>query len=56
MIAVPMVLAGTARGVLTAVRITRTEPFDPGETLAVARYAEILANLLIQNLTSRILE
>jgi len=56
MIAVPMVLAGTVRGVLTAVRFTRSEPFDSRETLAVARYAEILANLLAQNLTAKILE
>ena len=56
MIAVPVALAGTVRGVLTAVRFTRTEPFASAETTAVARYAEILASLLTQNLTARILE
>lgn len=55
MIAVPFVLGGTVRGVLTAVRFTRDVAFVEHDTRIVQRYAEILANLLIQNLTSRIL-
>ena len=55
MIAVPMVLAGTVRGVLTAVRFTPHNPFGECETRIVERYAEILANLLSQNLIAKIL-
>ena len=55
MIAVPFVLAGTVRGVLTAVRLTREEPFGEKETRIIANHAEILAVLMVQNLTRRIL-
>ncbi len=55
MIAVPFVLAGTARGVLTAVSLSRDEAFGERETRIVARYAEILANLMERNLISKIL-
>ncbi len=55
MIAVPFVLAGTVRGVLTAVRLTGNAPFGETETRIIARFAEILASLMVQNLTARIL-
>lgn len=54
MIAVPFVLAGTVRGVLTAVRTTSDMPFGEKETRIVSCYAEILGNLMIQNLTAKI--
>ncbi|MCX6873096.1 MAG: GAF domain-containing protein [Verrucomicrobia bacterium] len=55
MIAVPFVLAGSVRGVLTAVRFTRDAAFGESETRSVKRCADILATLLVQNLTARIL-
>jgi len=55
LIAVPLVLAGSVRGVLTAVRFTSHKPFGDCETRSVQRYAEILANLLSQNLITKIL-
>jgi DNA-directed RNA polymerase specialized sigma24 family protein len=55
MVAVPFVLAGAPRGVLTAVRFTSDAAFGESETRIVGRYAEILANLMVQNLTARIL-
>jgi DNA-directed RNA polymerase specialized sigma24 family protein len=55
MIAVPFVLAGTIRGVLTAVRFTSNKPFAKATILSIGRYADILANLMLQNLTTKIL-
>ena len=55
MIAVPFVLAGTVRGVLTAVRLIGTEPFGDREIGIVGRHSEVLANLMLQNLTAKIL-
>ncbi len=55
MIAVPFVLAGTARGVLTAVSLSHDQAFSDRETRIVTRYAEILASLMVQNLNDRIL-
>ena len=55
MIAVPFVLAGSVRGVLTAVRFTRDESFGERESRSVQHHAKILANLMLQNLTARIL-
>ena len=55
MIAVPFVLAGSARGVLTAVRFTRDEAFGECETRSLQRYGEILASLMLQNLTAKVL-
>ncbi|MES2661047.1 MAG: GAF domain-containing protein [Verrucomicrobiota bacterium] len=55
MIAVPFVLGGVIRGVMTAVRLTGDEPFGENETRIVGRYAEILANLMVRNLTVKIL-
>lgn len=55
MIVVPFVLGGTIRGVMTAVRLARDDPFGESETRIVGRYAEILASLMVQKLTDRIL-
>lgn len=55
MIAVPVVLAGSVRGVLTAVRCTRDEAFGPKEIHSLVRYSQILADLLVQKLTAKIL-
>jgi len=55
MIAVPFVLAGTVRGVLSAVRFTTDKPFGESDTRSIGHCAEILASLMLQNLTSRIL-
>lgn len=55
MIAVPFTLAGTIRGVLTAVRLTRVEPFGEKETRIIGNHAEILAVLMLGNLTRKIL-
>ena len=55
MIAVPFVLAGTVRGVLTAVRLTRDDAFGEKETRIVGNHAEILADLMVRNLTRKIL-
>jgi DNA-directed RNA polymerase specialized sigma24 family protein len=55
MIAVPFTLAGSVQGVLTAVRLTPDRDFSPPETVTVARFSEVLAQLLLQQLTDRIL-
>jgi len=55
MIAVPFVLGGVVRGVVTAVRLTHDEPFGDTETRIIGRYAEILARLMEQNLAAKIL-
>jgi len=55
MIATPFALAGAVRGVLTAVRLTREEPFGPRETAMLERHAEILSAHMVQNLTTEIL-
>lgn len=55
MIAVPFLLGGSARGVLTAVRFTEDEGFGDRETAVIGRCAEILAKLMVQNLASAIL-
>jgi hypothetical protein len=55
MIAVPFVLAGTVRGVLTAVRLTHGDPFGERETQLVGYHAEVMANLMVRNLTDQIL-
>ena len=55
MIAVAFVLAGSVRGVLTAVRFTSDRGFGAGQTRSVARFADILAALMSQNLIDRIL-
>ena len=55
MMAVPFVLAGSARGVLTAISLTRDDAFGPRETARLGRCSSILAKLMIGNLTERIL-
>jgi DNA-directed RNA polymerase specialized sigma24 family protein len=55
MIAVPFVLAGTVRGVLTAVRFKSVGQFEAAGIDVLARHSEILAELMIRNLTARIL-
>jgi DNA-directed RNA polymerase specialized sigma24 family protein len=55
MIAVPFMLSGTARGVLTAVRLTHGDPFGERETRLVGYQAEILAALIERNLSNQIL-
>lgn len=55
MIAVPFVLADSVRGVLTAVRLTCEEPFGDRETRIIRNQAELLAALIMQNLTHKIL-
>ena len=56
MIAVPFVLEGAVRGVLTAVRFTEDEGFGERETAVIGRCAEILSKLLVQNLAGTIME
>jgi DNA-directed RNA polymerase specialized sigma24 family protein len=55
MIAVPFVLAGPVRGVLTAVRLVSEQPFGNRETAMLERHSEILAAGFICSLTERIL-
>jgi DNA-directed RNA polymerase specialized sigma24 family protein len=55
MIAVPVSLAGTIRGVLTVVRLTEGQSLGERETRMFQSYAEILASLMVQNLTTKIL-
>ncbi len=55
MIAVPFLLAGAVKGVLTAVRLTSDEPFDAAEKESLARHSEILAELMTHRLTEKIL-
>lgn len=56
MIAVPFVLAGTVRGVLTVVRLSGDTAFEPEQSDIVVRYSEILSGLMTRGLTERILE
>lgn len=55
MIAVPFILVGSVRGVLTAVRFRNDESFSDRETRSLERFSEILASLMLQNLAARIL-
>jgi hypothetical protein len=54
-IALPVSLAGTIRGVLTVVRLKEGESLGERETNMFQRYGEILASLMVQYLTKRIL-
>ncbi|MGL4401880.1 MAG: GAF domain-containing protein [Luteolibacter sp.] len=56
MIAVPFLLGGSVRGVLTAVRFRENEGFGESETAVVGRCAEILSKLMVQNLAGAIME
>jgi DNA-directed RNA polymerase specialized sigma24 family protein/putative methionine-R-sulfoxide reductase with GAF domain len=56
MIAVPFLLEGTIRGVLTAVRFSEDGGFGDRETAVIGRCAEILAKLMVQNLAGAIME
>ncbi len=56
MIAVPFAPGGTIRGVVTAVRLNRTEAFGDQETEIVNCHANVMARLFVQNLTAGILE
>jgi hypothetical protein len=55
MIAVPFVVADSTRGVLTAVRFAREEPFAGDDVRIVSHHAAILGRLLESALTERIL-
>lgn len=55
MIAVPFVLGGAARGVLTAVRLTPGEPFGDEELRIIGRQAGVLAELFAGSLGRNIL-
>jgi DNA-directed RNA polymerase specialized sigma24 family protein len=56
MIAVPFLLEGAARGVLTAVRFTEDGGFGDRETAVIGRCAEILSKLMVGNLAGAIME
>ena len=56
MIAVPFVLEGAVRGVLTAVRFTEDGGFGEQETAVIGRCAEILSQLMVRNLAGAIME
>jgi putative methionine-R-sulfoxide reductase with GAF domain len=56
MIAVPFVLEGAVRGVLTAVRFTEDDGFCERETAVIGRCAEILSKLMVGNLAGAIME
>jgi DNA-directed RNA polymerase specialized sigma24 family protein len=56
MIAVPFLLEGAIRGVLTAVRFSEDGGFGDRETAVIGRCAEILAKLMVQNLAGAIME
>lgn len=55
MIAIPISLAGTIRGVLTVVSLTEDHSLGDREIRMFQSYAEILATLMVQNLTTKIL-
>ena len=55
MVAVPFVLGGEVRGVVTAVRLVGENAFGERETAMLSRHAEILSGLLTQGLTAKIL-
>lgn len=56
MIAVPFLLGGAVRGVLTAVRFTEDEGFGDRKTTGIGCCAEILSKLIVRNLATAILE
>lgn len=56
MIAVPFMLEGTVRGVLTAVRLTGDEAFDPSGVKMLGNCSEVLATLMVGSLAEKILD
>jgi putative methionine-R-sulfoxide reductase with GAF domain len=56
MIAVPFLLAGSTRGVVTAVRWKHEEPFQTADSETLSRLSDIMSELMTAAITRRILE
>lgn len=56
MIAAPFLLGGSIRGVLTAVRLTGDEAFDPSGIKMLENCSEVLAALMVRDLRAKILD
>jgi DNA-directed RNA polymerase specialized sigma24 family protein len=56
MIAVPFLLAGSTRGVVTAVRWKQEEPFQAADSETLGRLSEIMSELMTAAISRRILE
>lgn len=56
MIAVPFLLAGSTRGVVTAVRWKHEEPFQAADSETLSRLSDIMSELMTAAITRRILE
>lgn len=55
-IAAPFLLGGSIRGVLTAVRLTGDEAFDPSGIRMLENCSEVLAALMVRDLRAKILD